>query len=296
MKRIKLLLAGAISVMAITGALAAPASAGQVNMHLGLSVFAVPVFDCDATATTTGGPAPADISIVASSLVGQSGSANPCSPTDVALLPNSGTVDPAVSFSGSGPWAATIDRLELEESGGCTFPVTNFVLSSTTSRSGPFGGSRVSPGTCPFVPGTVSLSDVTFTQIDMTIRINALGIVALECDATMTIDPGPSMVVSSFTGQAGSANPCDPSVVGVEPNPSTVNPQVSMSGSGPYTGVIDRFEVSDAFSGCSWVATGTSVVSTTSVDGPFAGTDSAPSSNCPWASGTLQLSDMKITS
>jgi len=160
-KRIRMILASAFVAIAVTAAWAGPASAGRVDMHVTLTGLS-PIANCDATMTTTGGPPPLAVSMVASSFAGQVGSANPCDPADIFVLNNPSPVNPSVSFTGFGPWTATVNRFALSDTfSGCSYPVTNLLLSSSATVAGPYGGAKTSPGSC-FSPANVSLTNVTF--------------------------------------------------------------------------------------------------------------------------------------
>lgn len=158
MKRIKMILVALVAVAAMGAVGASSASAGSVDMTISGSVFGTPITPCEATMTTTGGPPPASTTLVGSSFVGKAGSPNPCDPASLSI-----NNDPVASFSGSGPWTATLNRVDVTDNAitGCTFVATNTTLTSTVSVNGGYNGSDSATG-CGFIPATINISDAVF--------------------------------------------------------------------------------------------------------------------------------------
>ena len=136
--------------------------------------------------------------------------------------------------------------------------------------------------------GAVGASSASAGSVDMTISGSVFGTPITPCEATMTTTGGPppastTLIGSSFTGKAGSATPCDPSTLTINNNPVA-------SFSGSFTVTLNRVEVDDlAITGCTFVATNTSLTGSTSVNGPYSGSDNA--TGCGFIPATVNISN-----
>jgi hypothetical protein len=120
---------------------------------------------------------------------------------------------------------------------------------------------------------------------------------SVDCDYTMDYvgtntpsdDPADdvTLVASSFAG-AG-ANGCDEDSLEINDD---INVTFTNTGGSSYTAVLDRIDVTDNGSGCTFVATGTQAFSTTGALGIYAGSDTAPGQGFPC---NLVTADLDIT-
>ena len=163
MKRIKMILIAMMAVAAVGVVGAGSASASQVDMTLSGTVAGVSITPCQATLTTTGGPPPASTTLVGSSFVGTPGSANPCDPTSLQITNN-----PVASFSGSGPYTATINQIRVKDltTTGCTFVASATSLSSLGTVLGPYNGTDTAPGSgflCSILTANITVANAVFS-------------------------------------------------------------------------------------------------------------------------------------
>lgn len=267
-RRIKIALLAVATVVVIGGANTGTANADPVAFEI--TMFGV---SCDAQMDTSGGPPQTTVTLLSGTFAGQIGGQNPCVPTDFTINNN-----PVVTFSGGGPYNATVDSINITHvASGCNFVPSTINLTSSVSANGPYSGARTAAGTggfpCTMFPGTATFKGAHFVQprrVGMNIDIPSLGI---NCDAVMNTNGGPApakvqLVGNSFAGDTRiGKNPCVPADIAI-----VNNPLVTFSGSGPYNADTDQI-VFLLWSTCNLTATGTGLTGSTGVDGPYAGSD-----------------------
>lgn len=131
----------------------------------------------------------------------------------------------------------------------------------------------------------VGASSASAGSVSMHIRLTSFGLTAINCDATFVTTGGPPLATTTIVGWSMSGS-CLPDV--------TVDndPVVTFSGSGPWTGNMNSFQVTSASAGCGWIANSIQLTSTSSSKGPYNGQKSAPGTTCPFVPGQLYLTNM----
>jgi|GEM_PF-3110017 hypothetical protein len=120
---------------------------------------------------------------------------------------------------------------------------------------------------------------------------------SVDCDYTMDYvgtnnesdDPADdvTLVASSFAGTG--TNGCDEESLNINDD---INVTFTNTGGSDYTAVLDRIDVTDNGTGCTFVATNTQAFSTSGALGVYSGDDTAPGQGFPCS---LVTADLDIT-
>lgn len=157
MNRIKMIMA-AFAIVFTIGAVNAGAAGATITGTI--TVPSIP--PCDFTASTTGGPPPATVTVVNGSFAGY-GSLQPCDPSEVSLS--------GFTSSFSGFYSATLSAFAVDADidlpifgpNSCLFPFSSGMTLTGPALNGPYGGSAISAGSNCMISTSLALTDVNFS-------------------------------------------------------------------------------------------------------------------------------------